>query len=66
MAAGSKEGVTYIWNVDPKNGQGNTLPIHTFTGPNANVTTLTWSADGQWLAAGYDDTSNSILVWKIA
>jgi eukaryotic-like serine/threonine-protein kinase len=65
MAAGSKDGVIYVWNVDPKNGQGNTLPVHTFTGPNANVTTLAWSADGQWLAAGYDDTNNSILVWKI-
>lgn len=65
MAAGSKDGRVYVWNVDPKNGQGNTLPIHTFTGPNANVTTLAWSTDGQWLAAGYDDTNNSILVWKI-
>jgi WD40 repeat protein len=66
LAAGSKEGVVYLWNVNPGNLKGNSLPTRSLIGlAGAEVTALAWSFDGQWLAAGYNDTNNSILIWKI-
>jgi eukaryotic-like serine/threonine-protein kinase len=65
LAAGSKDGSIYLWNVDPQHMQGNTLQIRRLTGLQAQVTAFAWSIDGRWLAAGYNDTNNSILLWKI-
>lgn len=65
LAAGSKDGSIYLWNVDPQHMQGNTLPIRRLTGLQAQVTAFAWSIDGRWLAAGYNDTKNSILLWKM-
>jgi len=60
LAAGSREGKVYIWNV-----AGNSLPTRTLTGVNAEIEALAWSADGHWLAAGYNDVHHSILIWKL-
>jgi serine/threonine protein kinase len=66
LAAGSQDGAVYLWNVNPGNLEGNALPTRTLTGlSSASVTALAWSPDGQWLAAGYDDTNDSVLIWKI-
>lgn len=65
LAAGSRDGGVYLWNVDPQHMQGNTLPIRRLTGLQAQVTALAWSIDGRWLAAGYNDTNKSILLWKM-
>jgi serine/threonine protein kinase len=65
LAAGSKDGSIYLWNVDPQHLQGNTLPVRRLKGLQAQVTALAWSIDGRWLAAGYNDTKNSILLWKM-
>jgi len=61
LAAGTTGGQVYIWDFN-----GNTGPVRTLQGINATITALAWSADGQWLAAGYNDTNDSILVWKIS
>jgi serine/threonine protein kinase len=63
IATASKDGKVQIWN--PSKG---TAPVGTLNGgsiTNTKITALAWSADGQWLAAGYDDNDTSILVWKI-
>jgi WD40 repeat protein len=69
LAAGSKDGTVYLWNVSPKTGQGNALPVRSLPGPSgasgAGVTALAWSSDGRYLAAGYNDTNNSVLIWKL-
>ncbi|HCI79958.1 MAG TPA: hypothetical protein DHW02_09715, partial [Ktedonobacter sp.] len=67
LAAGSKDGSVYLWNVNPANPAGNALPVRTLTGPQqgAEVTTLAWSSDGRYLAAGYNDTNDSIQIWKV-
>lgn len=65
LAAGSKDGSVYFWNVNPGNTAGNTFPIRTLKGLSAEVTSLAWSNDGRWLAAGYNDDQHSILIWKI-
>jgi WD40 repeat protein len=66
LAAGSKDGGVYIWEVNPGNLQGNALPTRSLNGlAGAEVTALAWSPDGQWLAAGYNDTNDSILIWKL-
>ncbi len=65
LAAGSQDGAVYLWNVDPQHMQGNTLPIRRLTGLQAQVTAFAWSIDGRWLAAGYNDTKNNILLWKM-
>jgi eukaryotic-like serine/threonine-protein kinase len=63
IATASTDGNVQIWN--PNKG---TTPVGTLNGgeiANKKITALSWSADGQWLAAGYDDNDTSILVWKI-
>ncbi len=66
LAAGSKDGAVYLWHVNPGNLEGNALPIRRLTGlAGAEVTALAWSVDGHWLAAGYNDTNDSILIWKL-
>ena len=59
LAASSRRGSIYLWDL----GKGG-LPAYTLKGLNASVTSLAWSIDGQWLAASYDDTYASILIWK--
>ena len=68
LAAGSKDGSVYLWNVNTNSStsSGNALPIRSLTGiKGAAVTSLAWSSDGRWLAAGYNDTKDSILLWKL-
>ncbi len=64
LAVGNNKGIVYVWNIDIH--AGNTLPAHTLPGVNAAARALAWSMDGQWLAAGYDDLNDTILVWKVA
>ncbi len=64
LAVGNNKGSVYVWNIDIH--AGNTLPAHTLTGIAAAARALVWSMDGQWLAAGYDDLNDTILVWKVA
>jgi WD40 repeat protein len=63
FAIGTLNGRIYLWNV------GSSAPVRTLSasagGVSGQVTSLGWSHDGRWLAASFDDTSASILVWKI-
>lgn len=63
FAAGAQNGKVYLWSKDRS-----TLPQRILS-PSQDVTgtikTLAWSADGKWLAAGYDDVNASILIWKL-
>ncbi len=70
LAAGDNNGTVYIWSFYPTAatgngpGTGNGLLRETLPGPSkAKVTTLAWSNDGRWLAAGYNDQNDSIYVW---
>ena len=66
LAAGDMNGAVHIWEVNPGNSQGNALPTRTLTGvKGATVTALAWSIDGRWLAAGFNDANDSVLIWKI-
>jgi serine/threonine protein kinase len=62
FAAGTKDGKIYLWS-----GETRKLPIRTLASPDidANVLALSWSPDGQWLAASYKDSDATILIWKI-
>ena len=63
IAAGSKGGTVYIWDVNK-----GIEPVQTLSGEkasNAAVSALEWSADGKWLAASYQDVHASILVWNV-
>ena len=64
LAVGNNKGIVYVWNINIQ--AGNTLPAHTLTGITAAARALAWSMNGQWLAAGYDDLNDTILVWKVA
>jgi WD40 repeat protein len=65
LAAGSRDGKVYIWNVNPQLNVGNSEPARTLAGVNAEIEALAWSVDGHWLAAGYNDAHHSILIWKL-
>ncbi len=67
LAAGNKDGTVYIWNVGLNSGtpSGNLFPANQLHGPQAPREALSWSADGQWLAAAYKDSNNSIAVWNM-
>jgi serine/threonine protein kinase len=62
LAGGSEEGEVYLWH----NGEGS-LPFRTLKsgGIRGKVLALSWSFDGQWLAASYDDRKASMLIWKL-
>lgn len=60
IATGSKDGRVLIWKYS-----GNNIPLTLDSNLKAEVITLAWSADGQWLAAGFNDKDASILVWNI-
>jgi serine/threonine protein kinase len=62
FAAGTGDGKIYLWS-----GETRKLPIRTLASPDisATVEALSWSPDGQWLAASYDDPDATILIWKI-
>lgn len=61
VAGGADDGTVAIWDTTQKN----LLPIKTFnTGKfSALISTLSWSADGQWLAAGLQDNYGTIAIW---
>src|SRR5262249_20764146 len=61
FAAGSKDGSVYIWNTNQNNLPARTLHSGGIT---AEVLSLAWSGDGQWLAASYKDKDATILVWS--
>jgi WD40 repeat protein len=66
LAAGSQDGAVHLWQVNTGNVEGNALPVRSLVGlAGAQVTALAWSVDGHWLAAGYNDTNDSVLIWKI-
>jgi serine/threonine protein kinase len=60
LAVGTDTGTIFLLNLDD---QGSIE--RTFQGPHAEITALAWSRDGKWLAAGFNDTNASILVWKM-
>lgn len=63
IAAGGNNGKIYVWD-----GNGNALPIDIKSPPadiQSSVRAIAWSADGQWLAAAYNDQNASIIVWKM-
>ncbi len=67
LADGTKNGSVLIWKIDrssPVSG-GNLYPHQTLNGLSAEVFSLAWSPDGQWLAASYKDVNSSILVWSV-
>ncbi|HEU5230573.1 MAG TPA: serine/threonine-protein kinase [Ktedonobacteraceae bacterium] len=61
VATGAKEGTVQLWQAG-----NSTQPIKTLTSGSITneVQTLAWSADGKWLAASYQDTYDTILVWS--
>jgi len=61
IATATSDGKVLIWNVNK-----GTTPVATLNGGTINqkITALAWSADGQWIAASYNDNDTSILVWK--
>jgi len=61
LAAGGTSGKIYLWDIGVS-----AEPVRTLSGISGNVTALSWSRDGQWLAASYDDSSESILLWKMS
>jgi WD40 repeat protein len=62
FAAGTENGTIYLWS-----GETKKMPIRTLATPDitATVLALSWSPDGQWLAASYKDNDATILIWKI-
>jgi WD40 repeat protein len=62
FAAGTADGQIYLWS-----GETRKLPLRTLASPDisAKVIALAWSSDGQWLAASYQDTDATILIWKV-
>ncbi len=63
IAAGANNGTVYIWD-----SAGNTLPLGKKSPPatiTGSVRALAYSADGQWLAAAYNEVNDSIVVWKV-
>lgn len=61
LAISGVNGQVALWNVG-----GNAAPQRTLPGSIAGtVTALAWSADGQWLAASYNDAASSIVIWKV-
>jgi WD40 repeat protein len=61
LAISGMDGQVALWNVG-----GNATPQRTLPGGIAGtVTALAWSADGQWLAASYNDAASSIVIWKV-
>jgi serine/threonine protein kinase len=60
LAVGTGTGTIFLLNLDH---QGSIE--RTFQGSHAEITALAWSKDGKWLAAGFNDTNASILVWKM-
>ena len=64
LAAGSQNGSVFLWNVGKSQ-----FPAHQLKTPvnlqGVAVTGITWSHDGQWLAARYKDINDTILVWKV-
>ncbi|MDQ2902281.1 MAG: serine/threonine-protein kinase [Ktedonobacteraceae bacterium] len=72
LAAKDLDSTVYVWeNVNPRAGASESVaPIRTLAGIKsdqkyADDYPLAWSADGQWLAAGYYDTNDTIFVWKV-
>jgi WD40 repeat protein len=65
IAAASNDGTVYLWENFASNTSFNpTRALHSGS-VKSTVTALAWSADGQWLAASYKDTNDTILVWKL-
>jgi eukaryotic-like serine/threonine-protein kinase len=61
FAIGYENGAIYLWNA-----KVGTEPVRTLkTNRHAPVDTMAWSPDGQWLAASFEDTNASILLWKL-
>ncbi|HEY4386733.1 MAG TPA: WD40 repeat domain-containing serine/threonine-protein kinase [Ktedonobacteraceae bacterium] len=62
FAAGTENGTIYLWS-----GETKKMPIRTLAAPDITdtVLALSWSPDGQWLAASYKDNDATILIWKI-
>ncbi len=63
IATATSDGKVLIWNISKS-----TTPVATlnYGANNQSITALAWSTDGQWIAAGYNDTNTSIVVWKTA
>ncbi|GHO98026.1 hypothetical protein KSF_080740 [Reticulibacter mediterranei] len=63
VAAGTTNGDIYLWDFREHSSFASKLDNGGITGA---VTSLAWSPDGHWLAAGFEDSNTSILVWKIS
>jgi serine/threonine protein kinase len=64
VACASSDGTIYLWENFANNTSFNpTRALH--GNVKSTVTALAWSADGQWLAASYKDTNDTILVWRL-
>ena len=61
VALGAKDGTVQLWQAGNSTQPVRTLTSGTISG---EVQTLAWSADGKWLAASYQDTYDTILVWS--
>jgi len=61
LAVGGMCGQIGLWSVGER-----ATPVRLFAGTAAgSVRSLAWSADGRWLAASYDDSAASILIWRL-
>jgi serine/threonine protein kinase len=65
IAAASKDGTIYLWESFANSASPNPTRALHCGNVRGTVTSLAWSADGQWIAASYNDTNDTILVWKL-
>jgi serine/threonine protein kinase len=61
LALGGSDGRVYLWNVGSSPEPTRILSA----GSQNSITALAWSADGHWLATGYNDNLTTILIWKV-
>lgn len=62
VAAGTSTGSIYLWNIAAGASPLRQLDVNAIQ---AEVQSLAWSSDGQWLAASFADDNCTILIWKL-
>ncbi|GHO76802.1 hypothetical protein KSD_45730 [Ktedonobacter sp. SOSP1-85] len=63
LATGTDTGDLYLWDMN----ESKATPVRTLDtlGRTTPIPTLSWSPDGKWLAAAFDDRDLSLLIWQL-